>query len=165
MGCVCLLVLKSNSEGETRAIGKILGETALPGMVIALNGELGAGKTVLVQGIAEGLGVKGGVTSPSYVLMNTYQGRLKLYHFDFYRLEEEEELKELGLEEFFYGEGVAVIEWAGKFPRALPRKRLEVEIVKDEEDLENSRWLYLKSLDGKNDALFKELRRRCCFWL
>lgn len=158
-----MFAVKSTSEEMTRKLGKALGEILTPGMVIALNGELGAGKTVFARGVAEGLGVKGTVNSPSYVLMNIYRGRTPLFHFDFYRLEEEEELLELGLEEYFYSEGVTLIEWAGKFPEVLPETRLEIEIVKDVEDLENSRIIYFVTRGNLQDCLLEELRKVVAF--
>jgi tRNA threonylcarbamoyladenosine biosynthesis protein TsaE len=91
--------------------------------------------------------------------MNLYHGRKDLYHFDFYRLEEEEELQELGLEEYFYAEGVTLVEWAGKFTSVLPATRLEIEIVKDNEDLENSRILYFRPRGDLDDVLLEELKK------
>ncbi len=154
-----LFVAKSTNEEITRNMGKKLGEKLKPGTVIALIGELGAGKTVFARGVAEGLGFTGIVNSPSFVLMNLYRGRMELYHFDFYRLEEEEELQELGLEEYFYAKGVAIVEWADKFPAALPLKRLEVEIVKDDRDLDNSRILYFKPRGGLDGFSCEELKK------
>ncbi|RJX28263.1 MAG: tRNA (adenosine(37)-N6)-threonylcarbamoyltransferase complex ATPase subunit type 1 TsaE [Dethiobacter sp.] len=154
-----MLVLKSTSEETTSKIGKILGRNLQPGTVVALNGELGAGKTVFARGVAEGLDVQVVVNSPSYVIMNLYRGRMELYHFDFYRLEEEEELQELGLEEYFYGDGITLIEWADKFPGVLPTTRVEIDIVKDDEDLENSRILYFKHLGKLEESLIEELKK------
>ncbi len=153
------MVLKSTSEETTSKIGKILGRNLQPGTVVALNGELGAGKTVFARGVAEGLDVQVVVNSPSYVIMNLYRGRMELYHFDFYRLEEEEELQELGLEEYFYGDGITLIEWADKFPGVLPTTRVEIDIVKDDEDLENSRILYFKHLGKLEESLIEELKK------
>lgn len=153
------MVLKSTSEETTSKIGKILGRNLQPGTVVALNGELGAGKTVFTRGVAEGLDVQVVVNSPSYVIMNLYRGRMELYHFDFYRLEEEEELQELGLEEYFYGDGITLIEWADKFPGVLPTTRVEIDIVKDDEDLENSRILYFKHLGKLEESLIEELKK------
>lgn len=152
-----LLTIKSSSEEMTRKIGCLLGKIVPPGTVLALSGDLGAGKTVLAQGVGLGLGVAETVNSPSYVLMNLYQGRMEFYHFDFYRLEEEEELFALGLEEYFYGEGVTLIEWADKFPGVLPPDRLEIKMLKDDTDLEKTRQIYFVPR-GKLDVFFlKEL--------
>ena len=150
-----MLQVKSIGEGTTRRIGYHLGKIAPPGTALALSGELGAGKTVFAQGVGAGLGVKEMVNSPSYVLMNLYRGRLEFYHFDFYRLSEEEELLELGLEEYFYGEGLTLIEWADRFPHVLPTTRLEVEIRKDYRDVERSRLLIFQPR-GELDSYFLE---------
>lgn len=116
----------SRSPGETRGLGEKLGTFLQGGEVIALWGDLGSGKTLFVQGTARGLGVEDYVTSPTFILINQYQGRVPLYHFDVYRLEEPEELLELGHEEYFYGEGVTLIEWAGKIEGYLPEEYLKI---------------------------------------
>ncbi|MEW5920274.1 MAG: tRNA (adenosine(37)-N6)-threonylcarbamoyltransferase complex ATPase subunit type 1 TsaE [Bacillota bacterium] len=158
-----MLILKSAGSAETREMGRCLGEIVPGGTVITLDGELGVGKTVFAQGVGLGLGVREPVTSPSFVLMNVYEGRLVFYHFDFYRLDEEDELACLGLEEYFYGEGVVLVEWAGKFARALPPARLEITIARNGEGGEETRLLYV-SLKGDVDrALLKEWSRQCCF--
>ncbi len=110
--------LLSQSEEETEALGYRLGQQAESGDVLLLDGELGAGKTCLARGLARGLGVPGDtpVTSPSYTLLNQYQGRLPVYHFDVYRLADVEELREIGFEECLYGDGVTLVEWVQRFP-------------------------------------------------
>ncbi|MBC7186190.1 MAG: tRNA (adenosine(37)-N6)-threonylcarbamoyltransferase complex ATPase subunit type 1 TsaE [Calditrichaeota bacterium] len=119
----------SNSEEETMSLGELLGASLGPGSVVALFGELGAGKTRFIQGVCRALGVVRFVASPSFVLINEYQGRVPVYHFDFYRIRREEELAELGLEEYFYGEGVCLIEWAERALRLLPPERIDVTIA------------------------------------
>lgn len=109
---------------DTLLIGKKLGELLEPSMVVCLSGDLGAGKTHLTKGIAAGLGVVDYVTSPTYTLINEYVGVRPLYHFDVYRLESSDELNELGYSEYFYGDGVTVIEWADIILEALPKNRL-----------------------------------------
>lgn len=111
----------------TEKAGQRLGELFLPGDIICLVGELGAGKTCLTRGIARGLRVKECVISPSFVILNIYRGRLPLYHFDFYRLSSSEEIDYLDYGEFFFNQGVTVIEWAEKI---LPRlvQFLEIKI-------------------------------------
>lgn len=105
----------SHSPAETEALGEAWGHGAEPGLVIALTGDLGAGKTQLVKGLARGLGVTSRVHSPTFTLVNEYTGgRLKLFHLDLYRLESREQILAAGLEEFLHPEGVAVIEWAEK---------------------------------------------------
>lgn len=118
--------LTTNSSDETFALGCRLGKILTAGMVVALNGQLGAGKTLFAQGIARGIGVREAVSSPTFTLIQEYQGRFPLYHFDFYRLDRPEELENLGYEEYIYGEGVCVIEWAEKFSFMLPQELLEV---------------------------------------
>lgn len=154
-----MLVITSKNEEETREIGEILGKRAVPGMFIALQGELGSGKTVFVQGFARGAGVRELVNSPSYVLMNVYSGRVELYHFDFYRLEEEDELLELDLEEYFYGDGVTLVEWADKFPSILPAARLEIEIKRGNERQDFLRHLFFKTSGGFDDSFLEEVKK------
>ncbi len=154
-----MFVVRSQGEEKTRELGKMVGRFALPGTVIALSGELGAGKTVFVRGVSEGLEVCDAVSSPSFILMNVYRGRLTLYHFDFYRLENEEELGELGLEEYFYSENVCIIEWADRFPRVLPEERLDVVIEKDEGDIYRSRFIHIHCRGERNHFPLEELKR------
>ena len=113
----------SNSAAETEATGARCAEDLKAGDIVALAGELGAGKTQFVKGMARGLGYAGAVTSPTFTLIHEYRGgRLPLYHFDFYRLENAEALRSIDFEEYvFSGAGVSVIEWADKFPIAIPR--------------------------------------------
>jgi tRNA threonylcarbamoyladenosine biosynthesis protein TsaE len=114
---------------QVEALGRVLGRKAIPGDIFCLDGELGAGKTTLTQAIAHGAGVsvKEYVTSPSFALLHVYQGRLPLYHFDFYRLEEEE-IEELGFTEYLYGEGLSVVEWSRKATGLLPQHALRMEL-------------------------------------
>lgn len=126
----------THSPDETFELACDFAKHLKQGDVLALEGELGAGKTRFVQGIAAGLGVPDGVyvRSPSFALLNEYQGgRLTLYHFDFYRLALERELEDLGVEEYIDGNGVTVIEWADRFPRALPSRtrHINFQIVDD----------------------------------
>ncbi|TET42493.1 MAG: tRNA (adenosine(37)-N6)-threonylcarbamoyltransferase complex ATPase subunit type 1 TsaE, partial [Dehalococcoidia bacterium] len=108
------LKLNSHSPEQTQLLGSYLGEIAQKADIFLLMGELGTGKTCLVQGIARGLDVKEYAFSPSFVILREYHGRLPLYHIDFYRLDHIEEIADLGLEEYFYGDGVCVVEWAEK---------------------------------------------------
>jgi len=118
----------TGSAERTRSVGSALGELAAAGDVILLVGPLGAGKTCLTQGIARGLGVAENVVSPTFVLLREYQGRLPLYHLDFYRLDSVEEISALGLEDYLFGPGVCVVEWAEKGLSALPREHLLIEV-------------------------------------
>ena len=117
------------SAAETRALGEELSASLKPGDVVVLRGELGAGKSELTRGIAKGLGVTENVTSPSFTILNVYEsGRCPLYHFDWYRLESEDELYELGMEEYLGGDGIAVVEWAERCPDAVPDGATEIRI-------------------------------------
>lgn len=118
----------SESPQETQQVGMQLGKLSQPGDVFLLVGGLGAGKTCLTQGIAWGLGIEGYAASPSFVLINQYRGRIPLYHIDLYRLDSIEEVNELGLDDYLYGNGVCVVEWAEKAWAVLPRENLTVEM-------------------------------------
>jgi tRNA threonylcarbamoyladenosine biosynthesis protein TsaE len=118
------LKLNSHSPEQTQLLGSYLGELAQKADVFLLIGELGTGKTCLVQGIARGLDVKEYAFSPSFVILREYHGRLPLYHIDFYRLDHIGEITDLGLEEYFYGDGVCVVEWADKGLQAVPLDNL-----------------------------------------
>ena len=129
--------LITRSPKETKQLGRKFGRLLKRGDIVALIGELGSGKTCLSQGVMEGLGVmdkyKG--ISPSFVLINEYQGRMPVYHFDIYRLNNVKEVIELGYEEYFYGEGVTIIEWADKIEELLPEDsvRIYLKIVGEKE--------------------------------
>lgn len=118
----------SRDAAETRELGRRIGSVAEPGTVLALSGELGAGKTVLAKGVAAGLGVTGVVNSPTFILMNEHLGRLRLYHIDAYRLGEAEEASAAGLLDERQADGVTVIEWADRLDGWLPMERLEVRL-------------------------------------
>jgi tRNA threonylcarbamoyladenosine biosynthesis protein TsaE len=121
-----MLTFSSGSAAETVALGERLGALLGEGDFIALTGELGSGKTQFARGVAVGVGVDPAVpvTSPTYTLVNPYQGRLPLYHFDLYRLVNANEIADLGFEEFFYGSGVCLVEWAERLGSLLPADRL-----------------------------------------
>lgn len=123
------MMLLSRSPSQTRRIGKQLGRLLQRGDVVALAGELGTGKTQLIKGLAQGIGVKKSayVSSPSFTLINEYPGKITLYHMDLYRMEEGE-AKELGLEEYFQGDGVTAVEWADRIPSLLPAQLLWIHL-------------------------------------
>jgi tRNA threonylcarbamoyladenosine biosynthesis protein TsaE len=120
--------LISHSPEETQAIGERLGARLTPGSVVACTGELGAGKTCFLQGLARGLGVTADVTSPTFVLINQYRGRHPVYHLDAYRTGSLIELIDLGIEEMLHGDGVTVVEWADKLLPLLPARTIRVHI-------------------------------------
>jgi len=118
--------LITRGEEETIQLGQELASELRPGSVVALYGELGAGKTCFIKGVCKGLGVQEEVTSPSFTLLNLYQGRLPVYHFDFFRLQTPEEAWDIGFGEFIYQDGVSLIEWAEKVKDILPEGRIDV---------------------------------------
>lgn len=127
---VCVIVDLPDLDA-TRALGRLLGQRLGPGSVVALIGELGAGKTHLARAVAEGLGIPDSriVTSPTFVLVQEYPARLPIYHFDAYRLRSEAEFAELGVHEYFEGGGVCLVEWADRVPGCLPAEHLRVSLT------------------------------------
>ena len=126
------MVIETRSPEETFAVGKSLGEKAFPGQVLTLIGDLGVGKTVFTQGLAEGLGIEEPVNSPTFTIVQVYEeGRLPFYHFDVYRIGDIEEMDEIGYEDYFYGDGLTMIEWANLIEEILPDHYREITIEKD----------------------------------
>lgn len=125
-------VYETFSAAETHALGKKIGETARPGDVYTLVGDLGVGKTVFTQGIADGLGITEPVSSPTFTIVQVYEeGRMPFYHFDVYRIGDIEEMDEIGYEDYVYGEGVSLIEWANLIEEILPEHFTEIKIEKN----------------------------------
>lgn len=125
-------VIESNSPEETLALGHRLGREAKPGDVYTLIGDLGVGKTVLTQGIAEGLDILEPICSPTFTIVQVYEeGRMPFYHFDVYRIGDIEEMDEIGYEDYFYGDGLTMIEWANLIEELLPPNRKEITIEKN----------------------------------
>lgn len=123
------LHITTHNPQETQKIGERLAKQCQGGEILCLSGNLGAGKTTFVKGIARGLGIdEKNVNSPTFVIMNVYEGRLPLYHFDFYRLESHKDIEGIGYDEFIYGRGVAVVEWAERFGRLMPSEHLSIEL-------------------------------------
>jgi tRNA threonylcarbamoyladenosine biosynthesis protein TsaE len=111
----------SNSPAETEAIGRQLAEHIEVGSILALKGDLGSGKTLFVKGLVAGLGSSADVTSPTFTIVHEYRGgRVPVYHFDFFRVENQQSAERLGLDDYFFGDGVSVIEWADRFPEIIP---------------------------------------------
>ena len=120
------------SQTETFDIGKHIGENAKAGDIITLSGDLGVGKTVFAQGVAAGLGIKDHVCSPTFTILQVYDdGRLPLYHFDTYRIEDPGEMEAIGYEDYFFGDGVCIIEWPEMVDDLLPETVTAVSILKD----------------------------------
>ncbi len=126
------MIIETYSPEETFALGEKMGRDAGPGEVYTLIGDLGVGKTVFTQGIASGLGITEPVSSPTFTIVQVYEeGRMPFYHFDVYRIGDIEEMEEIGYEDYFYGEGLTLIEWADLIEELLPMKRREIRIEKD----------------------------------
>lgn len=143
----------SESPEATWSVGEFVGKRLKAGMVLCLTGDLGAGKTLFTKGVAAGLGVKADVTSPSFTLMNLYDGRLPVAHFDLYRLDDGGDLDEIGFYEYADEPvGVAIIEWADKFPEALPPHHLSV-VLSPGKNLEERRLAFTARGDGYEGIL------------
>ena len=125
-------IIESFSPEETLELGREMGRNAKPGDVYTLIGDLGVGKTVFTQGIAEGLEIEESICSPTFTIVQVYEeGRMPFYHFDVYRIGDVEEMDEIGYEDYFYGEGLCMIEWANLIEEILPSTRKEITIEKD----------------------------------
>ena len=126
------MIIETNTAKETFEFGRSLGEAAKPGTVYTLIGDLGVGKTVLTQGLAKGLSIDEPINSPTFTIVQVYEeGRLPLYHFDVYRIGDVEEMDEIGYEDYFYGDGLTMIEWANLIEEILPVNRIDITIEKD----------------------------------
>jgi len=126
--------IESFSTEDTFELGVRIGRAAKPGLVITMDGDLGAGKTLFTQGLAEGLDISEPVNSPTFTILQIYDtGRMPLYHFDVYRIEDPYEMEEVGFDDFIYGDGVSVIEWAGQIEEILPEDRIEMTITRNVE--------------------------------
>jgi len=153
------LTLESHSPEETQLLGRYLGGLAQKADVFLLTGELGTGKTCLVQGIARGLNVKEYAFSPSFVILRQYHGRLPLYHIDFYRLDSIEEIADLGLEQYFHGDGVCAVEWADKGLQVVPRDNLLISI-RYAPCSQTGRSISLRSQGERYGELIKQLKEQ-----
>ena len=146
--------IESYSAQDTREAGRRMGQEAVPGLVVTLTGDLGTGKTVFAQGFAEGLGIRETVNSPTFTILQIYEeGRMPLYHFDVYRIGDPEEMYEIGIEEYFYGQGVCLVEWAGMIEELLPEGLIRVCLEKDPEKGFDYRKITITGLGdySKND--------------
>ena len=126
------MVIETHDPEETFEVGRTIGMNAKPGQIYTLTGDLGVGKTVFTQGVAAGLGITEPVNSPTFTIIQEYEdGRLPFYHFDVYRSGDLEEMEEIGYDDYFFGQGICLIEWAELIEEILPEKRIEVTIEKD----------------------------------
>ena len=126
------MIIETHDPEETFEVGRKIGMNAKPGQIYTLTGDLGVGKTVFTQGVAAGLGITEPVNSPTFTIIQEYEdGRLPFYHFDVYRIGDLEEMEEIGYDDYFFGQGICLIEWAKLIEEILPEKRIEVTIEKD----------------------------------
>ena len=126
------MVIETHDPEETFEVGRTIGMNAKPGQIYTLTGDLGVGKTVFTQGVAAGLGITEPVNSPTFTIIQEYEdGRLPFYHFDVYRIGDLEEMEEIGYDDYFFGQGICLIEWAELIEEILKEKRIEVTIEKD----------------------------------
>lgn len=147
--------IRLNGLKDTEEFGIRLGKLLKSGDIVCLNGDLGAGKTTMTKSIGIGLDIKEYITSPTFTLINMYRGRMVVYHFDVYRLENVDELYDLGFDEYFYGDGVCIIEWAEKIKKLLPEDRIIIDIKKS--DQEDERILHISGHGKRYEEIIKEL--------
>ncbi|WP_378956109.1 tRNA (adenosine(37)-N6)-threonylcarbamoyltransferase complex ATPase subunit type 1 TsaE [Pelosinus sp. sgz500959] len=156
-----MLNFKSNSPEETVAFGQSLAKVLGPGQVICLAGDLGAGKTLLVQGLSRALGIEDAVTSPTFTILNVYESNFPIYHFDLYRLNYAEELFDIGFYEYTEAKGLSIIEWPDKFPEELPNEYLWIEITTNENI--NERIFHVRARGDVYEKICEELKNICPF--
>ncbi len=126
------MIIETRSPEDTYALGEKIGRASVKGQVYTLVGDLGVGKTVFTKGLAKGLGIEEPISSPTFTIIQEYDGtRLPFYHFDVYRIGDVEEMDEIGFDDYIYGEGVCLVEWANLIEEILPEKRTEIIIEKD----------------------------------
>lgn len=146
------MMIETNSAQETFALGKKLGELAQPGQIYTLVGDLGVGKTVFTQGLADGLGITEPISSPTFTIIQEYEeGRLPFYHFDVYRIGDIEEMEEIGYDDYFFGQGVCMIEWANLIEELLPENIIQVVIEKDLDKGFDYRRITITGLEGMEE--------------
>ncbi|MCB2306334.1 tRNA (adenosine(37)-N6)-threonylcarbamoyltransferase complex ATPase subunit type 1 TsaE [Clostridium estertheticum] len=136
---------------ETYKIGELIGSLVNSGDIICLIGDLGTGKTHLTKGIAKGLDIKDNITSPTFTIVNEYTGRLKLYHFDVYRVNDPDEIEAIGFDEYIFSDGVSVIEWANYIEEIIPPNKLTITIEKLPELCDNYRKITIEYSDKRYD--------------
>ena len=150
------MIIETQNARETRALGEFLGSQARPGQIYTMVGDLGVGKTVFTQGFAHGLGIEEPVNSPTFTIVQVYEeGRLPFYHFDVYRIGDLEEMEEIGYDDYFFGEGVCMIEWADLIRELLPDQITAVKIEKDLEKGFDYRKITLEGLDEDIEKLLE----------
>ena len=149
------MIVETRNEKETFKLGYSIGKKAQAGQIYTLTGDLGVGKTIFTQGLAAGLGIEEPVNSPTFTIVQIYEeGRLPFYHFDVYRIGDAEEMEEIGYEDYFYGEGVCLIEWANLVEEILPRPVIAVLIEKNLEKGFDYRKI---TIDGMDESIQTEV--------
>ncbi|ACQ54399.1 tRNA (adenosine(37)-N6)-threonylcarbamoyltransferase complex ATPase subunit type 1 TsaE [Clostridium botulinum] len=146
-----------DSINKTIDIGNFIGRHCNSGDILCLNGDLGAGKTHLSKGIAKGLNIKDNITSPTFNIVNEYDGRLKLYHFDVYRVNDPDEIEAIGFDEYIFGEGISIIEWSDYIEDLIPNEHMDIRINKIPEKGENYRKITINYHGNRYDYI-KELK-------
>ncbi|EPY2272786.1 tRNA (adenosine(37)-N6)-threonylcarbamoyltransferase complex ATPase subunit type 1 TsaE [Clostridium sporogenes] len=146
-----------DSINKTIDIGNFIGRHCNSGDILCLNGDLGAGKTHLSKGIAKGLNIKDNITSPTFNIVNEYDGRLKLYHFDVYRVNDPDEIEAIGFDEYIFGEGISIIEWSDYIEDLVPNEHMDIRINKIPEKGENYRKITINYYGNRYDYI-KELK-------
>lgn len=146
------MIVESNNPDETYRLAYDIGKHIQAGTVITLDGDLGAGKTLFTQGLAAGLGITEPVNSPTFTILQIYEtGRLPLYHFDVYRIEDPEEMQETGLDDYLYGEGVSVIEWAEYIQELVTEDAIRIRIERDPEKGDDYRVIRIENYEDLRD--------------
>lgn len=151
-----MLIILNNLQ-DTDRVGKIIGENLQAGSVICLEGDLGAGKTTLTQSIAKGMLIDDYVTSPTFTIIKEYKGRLNLYHMDAYRLEAEDDMIDLGYDEYINSDGVCIIEWASKIKGLIPKSAININITIDYEN--DRRYLDIDGTGEQFDIIIESLKK------
>ncbi len=152
-----MICMEANNLEETEALARQLASRLKPGDILCLTGDLGAGKTTFTKALGNGLGVEEDITSPTFTLIQEYQGELPVYHFDVYRMKDPSEFNDLGAEEYFNGDGICVVEWADLVEEYLPEKRLWIRIQWLDTE---KRRICLTCMGGFDDTKIKELAQR-----
>lgn len=156
-----MLNFKTRSPEETYAFGQYLAKVLGSGQVVCLAGDLGAGKTLLVQGLTKALGIEDIVNSPTFTILNVYEASFPIYHFDLYRLNYAEELLDVGFYEYTAAKGLAIIEWPDKFPEELPNEHLWIDI-KTSENIDE-RIFTVRASGNTYEVICEELKKICPF--
>lgn len=149
------------NKEKTKCFGEYLGSLLQKGDVICLNGDLGTGKTTMSKSIGFGMGIEDYITSPTFAIINEYYGNLNLYHFDTYRLTSDADVEYLGFDEYFYGDGVCIIEWADRIKDALPENYLEINLERIDEE---KRKYNLVAVGKRAEELLEELKNNEDSW-